>query len=143
MAMIGNHSSDNIQSRRVPVSSPWNQVVRGESESVVTVSSSEEIFPSQNLPVDDSSSISEISDNGGDRNDATGSTGKKLVWNKPSSNDVASEVRPVIDAQYWPALSESARGAAKSESSKGLLDVSSVPQSQVCFCRDSQYLQFQ
>jgi la-related protein 1 len=130
MAMIGNHSSDNIQSRRVPVSSPWNQVVRGESESVVTVSSSEEIFPSQNLPVDDSSSVSEISDNGGDRNDGTGSTGKKLVWNKPSSNDVASEVRPVIDAQYWPALSESARGAAKSESSKGLLDVSSVPQSQ-------------
>ncbi|GAU22653.1 hypothetical protein TSUD_234750 [Trifolium subterraneum] len=125
MAMIGNHSSDNIQSRRVPVSSPWNQVVRGESESVVAVSSSEEL-----LPVNDSSSVSESFDNGGDRNDGSGSTGKKLVWNKASSNDVASEVRPVIDSQSWPALSESARGAVKSESSKGLLDGSSVPQSQ-------------
>ncbi|XP_045814242.1 la-related protein 1C-like [Trifolium pratense] len=130
MAMIGNHSSDNIQSRRVPVSSPWNQVVRGESESVVTVSSSVEIFPSETLPVDDSSSVSESFDNGGDRNDGTGPNGKRPVWNKPSANGVASEVRPVMDAQSWPALSESARGAVKSESSKGLLDGSSVPQSQ-------------
>ncbi|KAI5389787.1 hypothetical protein KIW84_075188 [Lathyrus oleraceus] len=46
-------------------------------------------------------------------------------WMTPSS-----EVRPVMDAHSWPALSDSARAFTKSESSKGLLDGSSVSQSQ-------------
>lgn len=136
--MIGNlQSSNNLQSRRLPVSSPWNQVVCGESESVATALSlppTEDHFPSATTPVDDSCSTAESSDNGGEPN---GGTAKRPVWNKPSSNCAASEVRPVIDAHSWPALSESARVTTKSEPSKGLLDGSSVPQSQVCFLCDS------
>ncbi|CAK8540042.1 unnamed protein product [Lathyrus sativus] len=134
MAMIGNeisrHSSDNLQSSRLPVSSPWNQVVRGESEFVPAVSSSapsEEPFPSATTVVDYTSSVLETSDNGGEHN---GGTDKRPAWNKPSFNGAASEVRPVMDAHSWPALSDSAKAFTKSESSKGLLDGSSVPQSQ-------------
>ncbi|XP_061367725.1 la-related protein 1C [Gastrolobium bilobum] len=135
MAMTGNHSSDNPQSRRatrLPVSSsPWNQIVRGESETVAAAPSSPpppqsaEPSPSSSAaaaaPVDDSSSAAESSDNG--------NSVKRPVWNKPS-NGAASEVTPVMDAVSWPALSESTRAAMKSESSKGLLDGSSVPQLQ-------------
>ncbi|RDX70488.1 La-related protein 1C, partial [Mucuna pruriens] len=132
MAMTGNHSprhsSDNIQSRRaarLPTSPPWNQVVRGESESVAAAPSSSpsqsmEVFPSAAAPVDDFSSAPESSDNGG--------AAKRPVWKKPSPNGAAaSEVQPVMDALSWPALSESTRAAMKSELSKGLLDGSSVP----------------
>ncbi|KAG5145064.1 hypothetical protein JHK84_030607 [Glycine max] len=135
MAMTGNHSprhsSDNHQSRRatrLPASSPWNQVVCGESEPVAAVpSSSTEDFPSAAAPVEDfSSSATESSDNGG--------AAKRPVWNKPSPNGAAaaaaSEVRPEMDANSWPLPSESTRAATKSESLKGLLDGSSVPQSQ-------------
>jgi len=140
MAMTGNHSprhsSDNHQSRRatrLPASSPWNQVVCGESEPVAAVpSSSTEDFPSAAAPVEDfSSSATESSDNGG--------AAKRPVWNKPSPNGAAaaaaSEVRPEMDANSWPLPSESTRAATKSESLKGLLDGSSVPQSQVWFSR--------
>ncbi|KAL5181249.1 La-related protein 1C [Glycine soja] len=134
MAMTGNHSprhsSDNLRSRRatrLPASSPWNQVVRGESEPVAAApSSSTEDFPSAAVPVDDfSSSAAESSDNGG--------AALRPVWNKPSPNGAAaaaSDVRPEMDANSWPLPSESTRAATKSESSKGLLDGSSVPQSQ-------------
>lgn len=139
MAMTGNHSprhsSDNLRSRRatrLPASSPWNQVVRGESEPVAAApSSSTEDFPSAAVPVDDfSSSAAESSDNGG--------AALRPVWNKPSPNGAAaaaSDVRPEMDANSWPLPSESTRAATKSESSKGLLDGSSVPQSQVWFSR--------
>ncbi|KAK7307462.1 hypothetical protein VNO77_40554 [Canavalia gladiata] len=142
MAMTGNHtprhSSDNLQSRRatrLPVSPPWNQVVRGESEFVAATPSSSpplshsaEAFPSASAPVDDASSAVESSDNGGGHN---GGAAKRPAWNKPSSNGgTVSEVRPVMDAVSWPALSETTRAAMKSESSKGLLDGSSVPQLQ-------------
>ncbi|KAK7406855.1 hypothetical protein VNO78_08489 [Psophocarpus tetragonolobus] len=133
MAMSGNysprHSSDNLQSRRatpVAASSPWNQVVRGESEPAAAASSSlVEDFPSAAARLDDfSSSATESSDNG--------SAARRPVWNKPSPNGAAaaSEARPVMDAVSWPALSESTRAAMKSESSKGLLDGSSVSQLQ-------------
>lgn len=129
MAMTGNHSprhsSDNLQSRRatrLSASSPWNHVVRGESDSVAAAPSTED-FPSAPSPVDYFSSAGESSDNGG--------APKRPVWNKPSPNGAAaSEVRPVMDALSWPALSESTRAAMKSESSKGLLDGSSVSQMQ-------------
>lgn len=80
---------------------------------------------------DFSSSATESSDNGG--------AAKRPVWNKPSPNGAAaaaaSEVRPEMDANSWPLPSESTRAATKSESLKGLLDGSSVPQSQVWFSR--------
>ncbi|XP_027360635.1 la-related protein 1C-like [Abrus precatorius] len=145
MAITGNHSprhsSDNLQSRRttrLSHSPSWNQVVRGESEPVAAVPSSSaassllsqsvETFPSAAAPGDDSSSALESSDDGGGNN---GGSAKRPAWNRLSSSGaVALEVRPVMDALSWPALSESTRAAMKSESSKGLVDGSSVPQSQ-------------
>ncbi|KAJ1403907.1 Winged helix-like DNA-binding domain superfamily [Sesbania bispinosa] len=120
MAMNGNHSprhsSDNLQSRRaarLPVASPWNQIVRASPST-----------SAPSLPVDDSSSSAESSDNG------NGNTVRRHAWNTPSNGAAASDVRPVMDAVSWPALSKSARAKMKSESSKGLLGGSSVPQSQ-------------
>lgn len=149
MAMTGGnhsprHSSDDHQSRsaaRLPVSSPWNQVVRGESEPVAAAPSSPssstavgaESFPSASVPVGESSYSAEGSDNSGGHN---GGAVKRPAWNKHSSNGAASlEVRPVMDAVSWPALSASAKLATTKpeSSSKGLLDGSSVPQLQVWF----------
>ncbi|KAI9080488.1 hypothetical protein K1719_037602 [Acacia pycnantha] len=134
------HSPDNLdspQSRRAVrpvVSSPWNQVVRGESESTAAaplspsppatlVESSPVVPPS--LPMDDSSSVAESLDNG------TVNTGKRPAWNKPS-NAADSEVKPVMGAVSWPALSESTKATIKSstESPKGGADGSSVSQLQ-------------
>ncbi|KAL0923523.1 hypothetical protein M5K25_007583 [Dendrobium thyrsiflorum] len=56
---------------------------------------------------------------------AAASRGKKTVWNVPSNG--SSEGGAVMDAAYWPALSESARASPKSSSSdslKGLSDAS-------------------
>ncbi|OVA03807.1 RNA-binding protein Lupus La [Macleaya cordata] len=59
---------------------------------------------------------------------------KQPAWNKPL-NDVVVEVGPVMGADSWPALSESARASPKSSSDslKALSDgsVSSVPQGSV------------
>ncbi|KAK7271688.1 hypothetical protein RJT34_27788 [Clitoria ternatea] len=141
MATIGNHSPRHSpayhQSRRaarLPVSPPWNQVVRGESEPIPASPSSPPLspltegFPSAAAPVDEFGTAVESSDNGGGHN---GGTSKRPAWNRPSSNGAAvSEVQPVMDAVSWPALSESTRAAMKSESLKGLLDGSSLPQLQ-------------
>ncbi|XP_028776620.1 la-related protein 1C isoform X2 [Neltuma alba] len=137
------HSPDNVdspQSRRAVrpvVSSPWNQVVRGESEPTAAaplspsppatlVESSPVVPPS--LPMDDSSSVGESLDNGSVPN---GNTGKRPAWNKPS-NGADSEAKPVMGAVSWPALSESTRATMKSstESPKGGVDGSSVSQLQ-------------
>lgn len=112
---------------RGAVTSPWTQVVRGESESITAapsspVSSQEQIVVSSDCSPtkatsdspaspEDSSQVEaqlESSDNG------NGNAGKRPAWNKPS-NGVA-EVGPVMGASSWPALSESARASAKSAS---------------------------
>ncbi|KAG8660043.1 la-related protein 1C isoform X2 [Manihot esculenta] len=144
VAAVENHNSP--QSRhggggggsRV-VSSPWTQIVRGESETITVAATH---LPSTREPmvvsdqpvlvaVSSSSSMvaeEEILDNGnGSKNNA----GKRPVWNKPSNG--ATEVGPVMGAVSWPALSESARASGKTtqDLSKGLSDVSSsvpVPQ---------------
>ncbi|XP_019423396.1 PREDICTED: la-related protein 1C-like isoform X2 [Lupinus angustifolius] len=138
MAITGNHSSDDHQSRR-HVSSPWNQVVRVESETAVDAPSSSsavtavvEPYSSDDVTVDESSCSAESSDNSGA---SSGGSVKRPVWNKPSSNGAASlEVTPpVMDAVFWPSLSASARASTKPEvsSSNGLLNgSSSVPQFQ-------------
>lgn len=145
VAAVENHNSP--QSRhggggggsRV-VSSPWTQIVRGESETITVAATH---LPSTREPmvvsdqpvlvaVSSSSSMvaeEEILDNGnGSKNNA----GKRPVWNKPSNG--ATEVGPVMGAVSWPALSESARASGKTtqDLSKGLSDVSSsVPVPQV------------
>ncbi|KAJ7953166.1 la-related protein 1C-like [Quillaja saponaria] len=126
-----NHSSPRYQ--------PWNQIVRGEAEPVAAApssplassSSSSPVLESStsilsssvttsSLPMEDSSSVGESSENG--------NAGKRPAWNKPSIVVVA-EVGPVMGAVSWPALSESTRATTKSspELSKGLADGSSVP----------------
>lgn len=152
------HSSENSssngphqhQSRRAPVrppvvSSPWNHVVRGESEpsaasplspsspvTMTVVESSSSTVSPPSLPADDSGFVGESLDNGSVPNGNT--AGKRPAWNKPS-NGAASEVKPVMGAVSWPALSESTRATTKSstESPKAVADGSSVPQSQVWF----------
>ncbi|KAI4327773.1 hypothetical protein L6164_020197 [Bauhinia variegata] len=139
------HSSDNLSSPqprragRSIVSSPWNQIVRGESEPIAAAPDLSPSSPTSanaiesapvtlaSLPVEDSSSVGESFENGSGSN---GNTGKRPAWNKPS-NGAASEVKPVMGAVSWPALSESTRATMKSsESSKGLTDGSSEPQFQ-------------
>ncbi|KAI4314722.1 hypothetical protein L6164_027602 [Bauhinia variegata] len=153
MAMTGTatnlsprHYSDNLNSphsrraARPIVSSPWNQILLGESEPIAAAPSPSPSPPtsiaviesapvtSASLPVEDSSSVGDSIENGSGSN---GNTGKRPAWNKPS-NGAASEVKPVMGAVSWPALSESTRATMKSsESLKGLTDGSSVPQLQV------------
>ncbi|KAE9596564.1 putative winged helix-turn-helix DNA-binding domain-containing protein [Lupinus albus] len=138
MAITGNHSSDDNQSRR-HASSPWNQVVLVESETVVDALSSSSVvtavvepYSSDDVTVDESSCSAESSDNSGAN---SGGSVRRPAWSKASSNGAASsEVRPlVMDAVSWPLLSASARASTKVELSlsNGLLDgSSSVPQFQ-------------
>ncbi|CAN0861326.1 La-related protein 1C [Linum grandiflorum] len=114
------HQLNSPHSRRsgknMVVSSPWNQVVRGESESnsvapplspSAAVSSPRAV--SDQLVLGSVSSDEEIS-NGGN-------AGKRPVWNMPSNG--ALEIGPVMGAVAWPALSESARVSSKSPQPDG------------------------
>uniref|UniRef100_A0A2N9J3G6 HTH La-type RNA-binding domain-containing protein n=1 Tax=Fagus sylvatica TaxID=28930 RepID=A0A2N9J3G6_FAGSY len=122
------------QSRRGgrPVSSPWTQIVRGESEpttiggAATPSSSTAAIEPAVTVGLVVEEAISESSENG-----PNGNGGKRPAWNKPS-NGAAAEVGPVMGAVSWPALSESTRPPSKSspDSFKPLSDGSSVLVSQ-------------
>ncbi|KAJ4842428.1 hypothetical protein Tsubulata_027293 [Turnera subulata] len=147
-----NHPVNSPQSRRGgtarSVSSPWTQIVRGESESIpaaVTAapapaapssspppssSAVEQQQPSAAAMAADSSSPSAAAaDEGAAENEngpVGGNAGKRPAWNRPSNGAV--EIGPVMGAVSWPALSESARVSTKSSSSdslKGLSDGSS------------------
>ena len=109
------------------VVSPWTQVVRGESESIIAapsspVSSQEQIVVSSDLSPTKVTSDSVASTEDSFQVEAqlessdvgNGNAGKRPAWNKPS-NGVA-EAGPVMGASSWPALSESARASAKSAS---------------------------
>ncbi|KAF2306274.1 hypothetical protein GH714_016179 [Hevea brasiliensis] len=116
------------------VSSPWTQIVRGESETITVAAthspSAREPMVVTDQPVLVASSSSslmttaeeEILDNG---NVSNSNAAKRPVWNKPSNG--ATEVGPVMGAVSWPALSESARASGKpsQDLSKGLSDGSS------------------
>ncbi|CAN1341987.1 La-related protein 1C [Linum perenne] len=77
------------------VSSPWNQVVRGESESNSVAPLSPSAVSSPTAVVSD----------------------QRPVWNVPSNG--ALEIGPVMGAVSWPALSESARVSSKSSLNYG------------------------
>ncbi|CAN0861330.1 La-related protein 1C [Linum grandiflorum] len=111
-----NQQLNSPQSRRsgknMAGSSPWNHVVRGESESNSVAPpplspspavSSPRAVPDQ-VVLGSVSSDEEIS-NGGN-------AGKRPVWNMPSNG--ALEIGPVMGAVAWPALSEAARVSSKS-----------------------------
>ncbi|EEF31226.1 lupus la ribonucleoprotein, putative [Ricinus communis] len=94
---------------RVVSSSPWTQIVRGDSlDAIATpagaiaaapVSPTREAVSEQSVVVEE-----EGTDNGAN-------AGKRPVWNKPSNGAV--EVGAVMGAVSWPALSESARVSGK------------------------------
>ncbi|KAK6245586.1 hypothetical protein SCA6_008676 [Theobroma cacao] len=145
MAMTADSSSpsdgglNSPQFRRKNLPSPWAQVVRGESESIVAVHhtpsspSSATSPPVASLPeqatfsdcspskaASSSSSSSSpppdnlAADGGSDSNSNSNAAArsKKPAWNKPSNGVV--EVSPVMGAASWPALSEAARASPKS-----------------------------
>lgn len=134
-------SADGVHSplRRRNLSSPWAQIVRGETESMSSVPHSptssspvtscpeqisfSECSPTKPLSPSPSPSRSPAPDNSGvgeallENSDGCGSNAgrqKKPAWNKPS-NDVV-EVGPVMGAVSWPALSESTRASPRSSS---------------------------
>ena len=80
------------QSRR-QVSSPWTQIVRGESEPPTIAAAGED--------------------------KSEGNAGKKPVWNRPSNG--ASEIGPVMGASSWPALSEASKAPSNKPSSDSSL----------------------
>lgn len=154
------------QSRRAVARSPWSQIVRGESEPIAAVPSSPSAAAAAAVtepaiadaaaaisscsssasspPPSASSSPSLVEETGGGESSEGGGSGpnggnvgKRTAWNKPSNGGSAAEVGPVMGANIWPALSESARTSSaksSSESLKGLSDgLPSGPVSQVWF----------
>ncbi|XP_007046622.2 PREDICTED: la-related protein 1C [Theobroma cacao] len=129
-----NHSpSSPNQSHRATrvVSSPWTQIVRGESEPIAGVplspstSSSSSPLAAVIEPPVNAAVEEEGVENGG--SGPNGNAGKRPAWNKPSNG--AAEFGAVMGAHMWPALSESARVFSKSssDSSKASPDGSSSP----------------
>lgn len=150
-------SADGVHSplRRRNLSSPWAQIVRGETESISSVphsptpsspvtSAPEHVSFSECSPTKPSSPSlppSPTPDNSGfgdalpENSDASSSNAgrqKKPAWNKPSNDAV--EGGPVMGAVSWPALSESTRASPRSSSDsvKPVIDGSAVA-IQVCF----------
>ncbi|XP_044506767.1 la-related protein 1C-like [Mangifera indica] len=104
--------------KAVAVSSPWTQVVQGESGAIASASLS---------PSVSSTAVAVVEQVGDESADCgTGNAGKKSAWNKLSNG--APDVGTVMGAHAWPALSETTRGSSarsSSESLKGLSDGSS------------------
>lgn len=114
----------------------WNQVVRGVSEPIVSVSSLSSSSPLQSTAEIEPVMAEAEGESGAEcGNDNAGS--KRAAWNKQPSNGVM-ELGPVMGAHSWPALSETTRGSSSStksssDSLKGLADGSSPSVPQVWF----------
>lgn len=131
-------SSPGSQSRGATkaVSSAWTQVVRGESESIASVSlSTTSVSPSSSPQLTAVIEPPAEEESGLDCGNGNAGGGKRPAWNKPSNG--AAEVGPVMGAHSWPALSETTRGSSSTKSSsdslKGLGDGSASSVSQVWF----------
>lgn len=111
-----------------PAAAPWSQIVASTAASAVPHSSPSPPPPSSAAV--DTFAVTEAAE---DIDNTSG--GKRPVWSKPSNAAASS----VMDADSWPALSESAKAPAKSpppppsppqELVKPSLDLSTLPQSQ-------------
>ncbi|KAF5747193.1 putative Winged-helix DNA-binding transcription factor family protein [Tripterygium wilfordii] len=115
------------------LSSPWARVVQGQAESTSPVQHSpspprspsinsaapEQSFFSEKVMSSSSSSPPPPVDNAEGANvNNNVSLPKKPAWNKPSNGVLENE--PVMGAESWPALSESARAPPKSSSVEAL-----------------------
>ncbi|KAJ8762215.1 hypothetical protein K2173_007371 [Erythroxylum novogranatense] len=121
----------NSPQKRRNLPSAWAQVVRGEQETTPTVSLSPSSSPPPSLSslkpepssFSDCSSPSKTTSSSsaapaGNSESSNGSNDnadkpKKLAWNRPS-NGLNTEIRPVMGATSWPALSESTKPSPKS-----------------------------
>lgn len=142
------------QPRRASARSPWNQIVRGESEPIAAVPSSpsaaasavaavmELAIPaaaaaadsscsSSSPPPSASSSPSLVEETGGGENSEGGGSGpnggnvgKRSAWNKPSNGGAAAGEVGPVMGASWPALSESARASSAKSSSESLKGLS-------------------
>lgn len=132
----GSANSPKVRGNPRNLSSPWANIVRGESESVPAAPSSptaaaskDQISDSDSLSpqkVSPDSSVVDVSLGVSDLVNSNAAKSKKPAWNKPSNGAV--EVSPVMGAVSWPALSDSAKALPKSssESLKALSDGSST-----------------
>ncbi|XWS45588.1 hypothetical protein CRYUN_Cryun15aG0149300 [Craigia yunnanensis] len=116
-----NHSpSSPNQSHRVTraASSPWNQIVRGESKPIagIPLSPSYSSSSSPSMTVIEPLVTTVVEEDGVENGSAgpNDNAGKRQAWNKPSNG--AAEFGAVMGAYMWPALSESARVSSKSSS---------------------------
>ncbi|KAJ4871795.1 La-related protein 1C [Raphanus sativus] len=114
------------------VSSPWTQIVRGESEPPTIAAAA--AAPPSKAPIDQIASAPVAAppapplltaEESGDQGE---STGKKPVWNRPSNG--ASEIAPVMGASSWPALSETTKAPPSNKSSSDS-SIGDVPSSSV------------
>lgn len=124
------NASSSVAASVSPPSQPWSQIVASAAPH-----SSPSPPPSAIVVVDTPSvtpAAEDIDNNSGENN---ANIGQRIVWNKPSNAASSS----VMDAESWPALSESAKAPAKSppppplEVGETSLGASTLPQLQVFF----------
>ncbi|WZZ10021.1 hypothetical protein YC2023_095942 [Brassica napus] len=113
------------QSRR-QVSSPWTQIVRGESEPPPTIAAAATSKP----PIEPIASAAPPAalltvEAAAGEDKSEGNAGKKPAWSRPSNG--ASEIGPVMGASSWPALSEATKAPSNKPSSDS--SIADVPSS--------------
>ncbi|CAH2076564.1 unnamed protein product [Thlaspi arvense] len=136
-----NHGSPTAaaaQSRRPSrqVSSPWTQIVRGDSEPTIAAAPAS---PKPKAPIEPIASASvappaslltveaAAGDEKSEESGGQGNVGKKPVWKTPSNG--ASEVGAVMGASSWPALTDSTKAPSNKSSSDSLKSLGDVPSS--------------
>lgn len=115
------------QSRR-QVSSPWTQIVRGESEPPPTIAAAA-AAPSK-APIEPIASVAPPAalltvEAAAGEDKSEGNAEKKPAWSRPSNG--ASEIGPVMGASSWPALSEATKAPSNKPSSDS--SIADVPSS--------------
>lgn len=112
-------SSRNQPSPIPSSSSPWSQIIRGDSDAIpAAIQISPLLLETNHNKGDSSSYLEDAAIENCDGNGNAGGGMKKQAWNKPSNEVV--EVGNVMGASSWPPLSESARASPKSLSSDSL-----------------------
>ncbi|CAN8327902.1 unnamed protein product [Cochlearia groenlandica] len=115
------------QSRR-EVSSPWNQIVRGQSEPTTTTIAAAPIEPIASVSVAPPVSTVEGEERSGEASGQVNG-GKSPAWKRPSNGSSSSEVGPVMGASSWPSLSETTKAPSSKSSSDSLKSLGDAPSS--------------
>ena len=105
---VSSAASDAHSEREIP--SPWSRAVRGGSGDIVSPEERFDLSSPRSLSVDCNSSIGPQDSDGG--NNAT--RAKKSPWSAPSNG--SADMKPVMGAESWPALSEATKNVVKPSS---------------------------